>query len=105
MLAELLLGGTIEVLCAVQEPFEEVEIQVDFTPASGEHARRECRLAQTFVGEFLDQQSRPLPGKYEPFPPRTRSFDLACASGHLPTENSLVDSDGRSRAAGSPKTL
>ena len=74
VIEERLLGGTTDLLCTVVEPLKDLEIHVVYTPASGENAGRECKLARKFVEEFLDQPQHPLPSEYEPFPRKTCFF-------------------------------
>ena len=105
VLDELLLGGSIDLVCTVENPYLDQELQVIYIPASGELAGQECKLASTFIEEFLDQPRRPRPDEYQLLPPSTHIIDLACASGHLPMANSgLLYSDGRRRTAENPTT-
>ena len=104
VLDELLLGGSIDLVCTVEHPYMNLELRLIYIPASGELAGRECGLTPTFIEQFLDQPRRPRRDEYHLLPPSTYALDLACASGHLPTANSLLDSDGRRRPAENPTT-
>jgi hypothetical protein len=104
VLDELLLGGSTDLVCTVEHPYMNLELHVIYNPASGELAGQECKLAPTFIEEFLDQPRRPRRDEYQLLPPSTHIIDLACASGHLPMANSLLDSDGRRRPAENPTT-
>lgn len=75
-----------------------------FIPASGELWGRECKLAPSFVAEFLEQPRRPEPNEFEPFPPETHFIDLALASGNLPKKTCQLYPSGFRRAAASPQT-
>jgi hypothetical protein len=104
VLDELLLGGSTDLVCAIEHPYMNLELLVIYVPASGELAGKECKLASTFIKEFLDQPRHPRRNEYQLLPPSTYCIDLACASGHLPMANSLLDSDGRRRPAENPTT-
>jgi hypothetical protein len=104
VLDELLLGGSTDLLCTVENPYLDQKLQVIYTPASGELAGQECTLSPTFIEEFLDQPRRPRPDEYQLLPPLTHIIDLACASGHLSMATSMLDSEGRRRNAEHPTT-
>jgi hypothetical protein len=85
VLEEGVLGGIVCLLCPALLP--RIDVHLVYIPASGELLGRECKLASSFVKEFLDRPRRPQPGEYAPFSPRTHLLDLVdFASGHMPLE-------------------
>ena len=102
---ELLLDGSTELVCTVEEPNKALELHVIYIPASGDLAGRECKLHPTFIEEFLQQPRRPRRDEYALLPPLTYIIEIACASGHLSKANSsLLDSDGMRRPTEYPTT-
>ena len=98
------MGGTVSLLCTALEPCRSLDIHVVYTPASGKLWGRECKLAPSFIEEFLEKPRCPEPNEYEPFPPATHFIDLALASGNMPKENSQLLPNGGRRAAANPQT-
>ena len=101
VLDELLLGGSTQLGCVYAHLYKALELQVIYTPAGGELAGRKCKLAPSFIEEFLRQPRPPRRDEHRPIPVSANNIDLACASGHLPMARMLpaLDSDGRRRAA------
>ena len=109
VLDELLLGGSVELVCTVVHPRnlgrKDLELRVIYIPASGELAGRECTLAPSFVEKFLQQPRPPRPDEYQLHPPSADIIDLTPASGHQSMANNhLLDVDGRRKPADNPTT-
>ena len=105
MLDELLLGGSVDLVCILVPPRKDAELCVVYNPASGPFAGRDCMLTPSFVADFLQQPRPPRPDEYQLLQPSALILDLAAASGHLSMANSsLLDSDGARKLAASPMT-
>lgn len=105
MLDELLLGGSVDLVCMLAPPCKDPELCVVYNPASGPLAGRDCMLAPSFVEDFLQQPRPPRPDEYHLLPSSALILDLAAASGHLSmATNRLLDSDAARKLAASPMT-